>query len=267
MNQNPTVLLGQYRPLNSFLHKLDARAKILQIVLLLVLSLITDSIYFYLISFTLLIGSLVASGVKFNVIRKNFTPILIMVFITSLFHLIFTNGDSAELLNVFGWSITENAVSRAMFFSMRMVLFISVAFLITLTSSPSDLAESFAKIFKPLSKLKIPVYEFSLIIFIAIRFIPVLYEEFRTIKNAQMMRGLTFQGSFRDKIKKISFILIPVFLAAINRADELADAIAVRGYGINKNRTYYSNMKFGSREIFFTLISFLVLIILFWVTS
>ncbi|MEA1980062.1 MAG: energy-coupling factor transporter transmembrane component T [candidate division Zixibacteria bacterium] len=267
MNQNPTVLLGQYRPLNSFLHKLDARAKIIQVVLLLILSLITNSIYFYVISFVLLISSLIISGVKFDVIRKNFTPIIIMVFITSLFHLIFTNGDSAELINIWGWSITENAVSKAMFFSMRMVLFISVAFLITLTSSPSDLAESFAKIFKPLSKLKIPIYEFSLIIFIAIRFIPVLYEEFTTIKNAQMMRGLTFHGSFKDRIKKISFILIPVFLAAINRADELADAIAVRGYGISKNRTYYSNMKFGIREILFTLISFLALIFLFWVTG
>lgn len=266
MNQNPTVLLGQYRPLNSFLHKLDARAKILQIVLLLILSLITDSIYFYLISFGLLIGCLVSSGIKYQVLRRNFTPVLIMVFITSLFHLIFSKGDSIEVLNIWGWSITEIGVSKALYFSMRMVLFISVAFLVTLTSSPSDLAESFAKLFKPLAIIKVPVHEISLIIFIAIRFIPVLYEEFKTIKNAQMMRGLTFKGSFIDRIKKISFILIPVFLAAINRADELADAIAVRGYGVNKDRTYYSTMKFGNREIYFTLISFSVLIILFWVT-
>ena len=145
-------------------------------------------------------------------------------------------------------------------------MFVSIVFLITLTSSPSELADSLAKIMKPLKKIKLPVDDIALILFIAIRFIPVLYEEFKTIKNAQILRGANFGGSLFNRIKKSSSIIIPVFVATAGRADEIAQAIENRGYGKNRSRTYFSLKNFGLNETVFSVTSGGLLLALFYIT-
>jgi energy-coupling factor transport system permease protein len=260
MFQKIPVILGQYRPLNSYLHKLDARAKILPICIVLILSLLTDSTLFYLSILALLIISLFLSGIDRKTIWSNFKPILILVVVTSLYHLIFSSTDNSKvLLNIFGWKITQTAVASALFYSLRLVIFISIAFVMTLTSSPSDLGEAFFKLLRPLEKIKLPVNDLALILFIALRFIPILYEEFTAIKNAQIIRGVNFKGSLLNRINKTTSIIIPLFVAATQRADELALALQARGYTGGNDRSFYTNAIFGYREIIFSIMSIVII--------
>ena len=252
---NGPILLGQYRPLDSYLHRLDARAKLLPIMLVLVLALLTDSLLFYLLILLTLTVSLLCSGVRPSVLASNFKPILLLVAITFVYHVVFYRGESPELLSVWGWSIREAAVYRAFFFSMRLVVFVSMAFLMTLTNSPSELAEAVAKLLRPLRKIGVPVYDLAIILFIAIRFVPILFDEFVAIRNAQTIRGVSFTGSLISRMKKITYVILPVFVSAVGRADDLAVAMEARGYRTGKERTFYSHATFGWREVWFMALS------------
>ena len=267
MFQSSPILLGQYRPLDSFLHQLDARAKIVPVTLVLILSLLTDSSFFYLTVLAFLVGGLLRSGVAPATLMNNFKPILILVSITLFYHLLFSAKETGTLIEIYGFRVTTGALTMAAFYSLRLILFIAVAFLITLTSSPSELADAFAKLLKPLQKLHIPVHDLALILFLAIRFIPVLYDEFTTIRNAQMIRGVSFSGSLLNRLKKTVYIIIPVFVAAIQRADELALAIQARGYGSTRDRTFYSRSHFGRKEWLFVFVTSILIVAIYLLTG
>jgi energy-coupling factor transport system permease protein len=263
MSKGGTILLGQYRPLNSYLHRLDTRAKLIPVLLVLILALFSESFLFYLGILAMLTIALAASGVSRETLLASFKPMLWLVGITILYHLIFTGKDTKVLFSVFGYGLTEGAVHEAAFYSLRLVLFVSMAFLVTLTSSPSDIGDAFAKTIRPLRRFKVPVDDISLILFMAIRFIPVLYEEFTIIKNAQKLRGVDFSGPLWSRLRKSTAIIIPVFVGALNRADELAQAIEARGYGKCENRTYFSRSDFGVNEIGFVSLAIILMGTLF----
>jgi energy-coupling factor transport system permease protein len=266
MFQGRPILLGQYRPLDSFLHRLDARAKMAPVTLVLILALLTHSFIFYVIALLALILSLLYSGVGSATLIRNFRPILILVFITALYHILFSGRETPTLVEIFGFRLTQGALTVAGYYSLRLVLFIAVAFLITLTSSPSDLADTFTRLVRPLQKIRVPVDDLGLILFMAIRFIPILYEEFVTIRNAQIIRGVRFSGSVFSRLQKTVYIIIPVFVAALQRADELALAIQARGYQGGAKRTFYSHALFGWREWFFTVASSTLVLAVFYLT-
>lgn len=259
MFRNAPVLLGQYRPLDSYLHRLDARAKIIPVTLILILALLAKSYLFYVILLVGLLGALLSSRVSVRTLSTNFRPVLILAVITVAYHLVFSGSGTEVLAEILGVKFTTGAVQAASFFALRLVLFISVAFLVTLTSSPSELAEAFARICRPLERLRLPIEDLALILFMAIRFIPVLYEEFIAIRNAQMVRGVDFTGSLVNRLRKTTCIIIPVFVAALQRADDLAVAISTRGYKCAARRTFYSASRFGAGEwLFAALTSFSV---------
>lgn len=259
----PPMILGQYRPRQSFLHRLDARAKIIPVSLVLVFALFSSSSMFYTSCLVCLISGLLVSGVGPVDLLRNLRPILILGLITVLYHLIFGDRSGPVLFEIAGWRITEQAADRALFFSLRLLLFVSVAFVVTLTTSPSELAESLASLSAPLSRIGVPVRQLAMIVFIAIRFIPILYNEFQTIRNAQLVRGVRLTGSFVTRLKRSSAIVVPVFMAAIQRADELALAMEARGYDGQRRRTTYTRATFGRPEILFCLASITALTALF----
>ena len=121
-------------------------------------------------------------------------------------------------------------------------------------------------LFRPLRKIGIPVNDLALIVFIAIRFVPILFEEFTAIRNAQVIRGVNFSGSFVTRLKKTTYIMLPVFMAAISRADDLALAIEARGYRSNQTRTFYTHSRFGGGEAWFMVVSSTAIVILFYLT-
>jgi energy-coupling factor transport system permease protein len=260
------VLLGQYRPSDSYLHSLDARAKALAVLAVMVLALLSNAIVFYVVLIGALVAGLLMSGVSGSILLRSSTPSLLLVVLTAVFHLIFSGRESDIQFAIWGWKIRSAAVSAAAFYSLRVVLFVAAAFLITFTSSPSELAEALTRAVRPLRRLRVPVNDLGLIIFIAIRFLPILYDEFMTIRNAQVMRGVDFGGSFLVRIRKTSYLLIPVFVAAVGRADDLALAIEARGYDSYAERTIYSQARFGAREIVFVLIAVGLMVTLFLAT-
>lgn len=266
MLSSPPILLGQYRPLDSFLHRLDARAKLAPVLLVLVLSLLTTSLTFSVVLLFALIAGLAASRVGWRTIGRNMLPLAPLVIVTIGFHLLFPPREEMASFWLFGWEIDGNGLSRGIYFSLRLLLFVSIAFLVTLTTSPSDLAEALVKILSPLRKIGIPVNDLGLILFVALRFIPVLYEEFVIIRNAQMLRGVQFEGKLVTKVRRSGAILIPVFLAALNRADELALAIQARGYRSDAPRTLYSRSRLGWSELVFVVAACGVILTLFVAT-
>lgn len=266
MTTTAGIMLGQYRPLDSFLHRLDARSKMIPVTLVLILSLFTASAWFYIVLMGGLIAALLMAGVGFAAVGRGLKPILILVAITVLYHIIFAERGGEIYFSLWGFKLTELAVDRAAFFSLRLLLFTSIAFLVTLTSSPSELAEGITRLLSPLSYLRLPVAEIGMIVFIAIRFIPVLYEEFRAIRNAQLIRGMDFSGSLTSRIRKSTAIIIPVFMAAVQRADELALAMEARGYDGRTRRTIYTHSRFGLSELYFMLGVSAAVVILWWTT-
>ena len=263
---NAPMMLGQYRPLDSYLHRLDARAKLGPVFLVMVLSLLTGSMLFYVVLLTGLLIALLTSGVGWATVARNLRPLMILVIITFLYHIIFTARDTRPLFTVFGFAFTEGGFDKAAFFSLRLLLFVAIAFLVTLTSSPSELSEGLTKMLRPLEKLKVPVSDLGLIMFIAIRFIPILYGEFVTIRNAQSIRGVSFSGGWIRRLRQSTSVIVPVLLGAISRADDLALAMEARGYRSGQPRTFFSRLHFGASAWTFMLVTSAAVGALFWVT-
>ena len=261
------ILLGQYRPLDSFLHRLDTRAKLIPVLLVMVVGLMTASPWFYVALIGLLLLGLACSGVSIRTLLVSFQPIVLLVAVTFIYHIVFSDRQSTPVFDIFGFAITEGGLERAGFFSLRLLLFVAIAFLVTLTSSPSDLAEGLTKLLRPLERLRVPISDLGLIMFIAIRFIPILYEEFTTIRNAQAIRGVDFGGGLINRTRKTSAILIPVLLGAISRADELALAMEARGYRTGVRRSFYSKQRMNTGAWLFMVGAAVVTIGLYWITG
>jgi len=256
-------IFGQYRPFDSYGHRLDPRGKILAGLFLMILALFTQSALFYSIMIVGLVTLLRFSKISFGLLIKNIGPFLILVSITAVYHLLFSSRESAEVINLFGFSITRGGLEMAVVFSLRVILFVAIAFLLALTIAPSEMGESLVFFMKPLRKFRIPVNDIGLIIFIAMRFIPVLAEEFETIKKAQIVRGVDYSGGLIKRARKALILLIPVFQSAIRRADDLAIAIESRGYISGAERSSYRQFLFTGQDWAFIVVSICLTVLIF----
>lgn len=276
MSQSRPLMLGLYYPSDSLLHRLDARAKLLPLAFLMILSLFSDSIVFSLLMLTFLAGALLFSRLPISMIVGSLKPLIWLIGLTSIFHLLFSGRESEALFELFGLTIRSGAVDAAVFYSLRLTLFVALALVVTLTCDPSDLAAAAGQLLRPLERLRFPVYEMTVIIFMAMRLIPVLLEEYQTIKNAQMMRGVDFSGSWAGRVRKSVCVILPLFLAAVERAETLALAMAARGgrgwTGFKRKSTtprptFYSRSRFGLAEMSFTAAATGLIMAAFWSTS
>jgi len=261
---NRRFLLGQYRVSNSFGHRLDPRTKVIFALALMILSLFTTALLFYLAIIAVLVALLFMSDISLSLMARNFRPFLILISLTALYHLLFSARDSLPLATFWGFRLTQGGVYMAASFSLRVIEFVAIAFFITFTTAPSDLAEALVGWLKPFRKLGVPVEDITLIIFIAMRFIPVLAEEFDTIRKAQMMRGVNFGGGLIKRARSFGYLLIPVLQSALRRADELALAIESRGYISGAPRSHYRQFLMTSRDWVFLSAGLISMFILFW---
>ncbi len=264
---NNRLIIGQYKPSDSFGHRLDPRGKILAIFYLMIISIFTASPVFYSAVIFGLILMLVASDISFSAIARNGKPFIILVAITAIYHLLFSARDSKTMFEIFGFRLTEGGISMAISFSLRVLVFVGLAFFISLTTPPSDIAETLVNWMKPLKKIGVPVEDIGLIVFIAMRFIPVLADEIDTIKKAQIVRGVDFSGSLINRARKLTVLLIPVFQAAIRRADDLALAIESRGYVSGAERSSLKIYRFQVRDWLFVFVTLVITSLLFIMTG
>ncbi len=256
--------IGQYVPGRSFVHRLDPRSKLVFTVLFAVLVFLANNPYSYGI-LLLFIGLAVAfSGISARYILNGLKPVWWLIVFTVIVHLLTTKGGAVYFR--WGWfSVEEEGVRQAIYMSIRLTLLVLVSSLLTLTTSPMDLTDGMERLFKPLKKLRVPVHEIALMLSIALRFIPTLLEETDKIMKAQMARGADFEtGSILKRAKNMLPIVIPLFISAFRRAEELALAMEARGYRGGDHRTRLRQLQFSKHDVVLIFVSLIVIALIGW---
>ena len=231
------ITLGQFFPGNTIVHRLDPRTKILAVVLYIVALFSADSVLTYAIVMVALTVSILVSKVPFRSLTKGLKPIIIIVIFTAVMNLFFTKGTpvcDVWLLRHITWEGLVAAVKML----LRIVMLIMGTFLLTYTTSPIALTDGLESLLGFLKKIKAPIHELSMMMSIALRFIPTLIEETDKIMSAQKARGADFEsGNIFRRAKALVPILVPLFISAFRRADELATAMECRCYHGGEGRT------------------------------
>lgn len=241
------VTFGSYFPAESFVHKMNARAKILIAIAYMVAVFLVSAFHFLGFSACLLFVIIVTcvSKVPFLRVLKSIKTIIFFVLFSAILQLFFNKQGT-----VLWWVITDVGLINAGFIIARIVLIVLGASLLTLTTSPVELADGIEGLLYPLKWIKFPVHEFALIMSIALRFIPTLIDETDRIIKAQKARGADFEsGNIFKRAKALIPVLIPLLISSFRRADELADAMDSRCYAGSKIRTRYKKMQLTFRDL------------------
>lgn len=241
------IAFGSYFPAESFVHKMDARAKILIAIAYMVAVFMVSAFHFLGFAACLLfvIIATAVSKVPFLRVLKSIRTIIFFVLFSAILQLFFNKQGT-----VLWWVITDVGLINAGFIIARIVLIVLGASLLTLTTSPVELADGIEGLLYPLKWIKFPVHEFALIMSIALRFIPTLIDETDRIIKAQKARGADFEsGNIFKRAKALIPVLIPLLISSFRRADELADAMDSRCYAGSKTRTRYKKMKLTFRDL------------------
>ena len=241
------ITIGQYYATDSLLHRLDPRVKIAG-TLLYIISLFLVHHYIGLVVAALIFGVMVRmSNVPFRFIVKGLKPIMMMLVFTALLHLFCTPGKAIFSLGVL--HITIEGVQKCIFLTVRLTLMMIGSSLMTLTTTPNQLTDGLEKALGGLNRIHIPVHAIAMMMSIALRFIPILIEETDKIMKAQMARGADFEnGNLIQKAKNMIPLLIPLFVSAFRRADDLAMAMEARCYHGGDNRTQMKPLKYKKRD-------------------
>ena len=231
------ITLGQYFPGDSYIHRLDPRTKLLMVVIYIAALFMASTWLAYGLVIACLAVCIKVSTIPLKAITRGMKPVLMIVVFTGILNLFFTPGVH-EIVNIFGFSLTWEAVERAAQMILRIMLLITGTFLLTYTTSPIALTDGLENLLNPLKAVKFPVHELSMMMCIALRFIPTLIEETDKIMCAQKARGADFEtGSIMDRARALIPILVPLFISAFRRADELAIAMECRCYQGGEGRT------------------------------
>ena len=231
------ITLGQYFPGNSVIHRLDPRTKLIMLVVYIVALFMAASWVSYALMFVFLAVVIKISTIPLKSIVRGMKPLVMILVFTGVLNLFFT--QEGEVLVDF-WIITiySGGLSRAVLMMLRILMLITCTFLLTYTTSPIALTDGLEALMNPLKKIKVPVHELSMMMCIALRFIPTLIEETDKIMSAQKARGADFEsGTLMEKAKALIPILVPLFISAFRRADELATAMECRCYQGGEGRT------------------------------
>lgn len=237
------ITLGQYLPGNSFLHRLDPRAKILLTVLLITAVFLAGSWIGYLGLFLFVGGAAALTRLNFKYVIKGVKPIFYIVLLTFFINLFF-NGGQTTLVEWRFIRITREGLKSATFMAMRLILLVLGTQLLTLTTSPIALTDGLERLLNPLRRIGFPAHELAMMMSIALRFIPTLMEETDKIMKAQTARGADFEsGNLIQRAKALLPLLVPLFVSAFRRADELAMAMEARCYRGGDGRTRMKVLK------------------------
>jgi len=248
------ITLGQYFPGSSLIHKLDPRSKLIFTFLYIVALFLSKFLISYGIMLLIVALGILLSGIRFSVFRKGLKPVVVIILFTAIMNLFMTSGGK-ELYSYGILTITENGAWHAFFMMVRIILLLLSTLLLTYTTSPLMLTDGLDRLMHPLKALKVPVQDFTMIMSIALRFIPTLIQETDKIISAQKARGADFEsGNMIHRAKALIPILIPLFISAFRRADELSVAMDCRCYNDGDHRTRMRQLKYQGKD--FALIAF-----------
>lgn len=252
------MTIGQYYPTDSILHKLDPRVKLTGTFIYIVSLFVATYYLGYLVASIFLFSIIALSKVPLKFIVRGLKAVIILLVFTVGFNLFLTPGT--EVLRLGFLKITKEGIGIALLMGIRLIFLILGSSIMTYTTTPNQLTDGLENLLGPLSKIKVPVHEISMMMSIALRFIPILVEETDKIMKAQMARGADFEsGNLIKKAKSLIPLLVPLFVSAFRRANDLAMAMEARCYRGGEGRTKMKPLKYAGKDI----IGYLVLICYF----
>ena len=243
------ITLGQFFPGKSPIHRMDPRTKLILTVVYIVALFLANNWLSYLAMMVFLVSCIKISAIPPKSIVRGMKPLVLILVFTAVLNLFYTDGGIV-LVRLGSLAITTEGLKRAFFMIWRILMLISGTFLLTYTTSPISLTDGLESLMNPLKKLRVPVHELAMMMSIALRFIPTLIEETDKIMNAQKARGADFEnGSIIDRAKALVPVLVPLFISAFRRADELATAMECRCYQGGEGRTKMKLLRFSRVDI------------------
>lgn len=257
------ITLGQYYQADSAIHRMDPRTKIVGTIMFIVALFLVKNMVGYAVAAVFLASVILISKVPFRYMVKGMKAIVLLLLITILFNMFLTPGEA--LVTIWKLKITKEGVRQAVFMALRLSFLIIGSSLMTLTTTPNNLTDGLEKLLKPLNVVRVPVHEIAMIMSIALRFIPILLDETDKIMKAQLARGADFEsGNLIKKAKSMVPILVPLFISAFRRANDLAMAMEARCYRGGEHRTKMKPLSYRSRDFFayLTLAAFVTVIVL-----
>ena len=242
------ITLGQYFPGQSVIHRLDPRTKLTMLVVYIVALFLAEGWVSYGLVFVFLVVVIRLSTIPLKSILRGMKPLVMILIFTGVLNLFFTQ-DGEVLVKFWVLTVTSGGLSRALMMMARILMLISGTFLLTYTTSPIALTDGLEALMNPMKKVGVPVHELSMMMCIALRFIPTLIEETDKIMSAQKARGADFEsGSLTDRAKALIPILVPLFISAFRRADELATAMECRCYQGGEGRTKMKQLHYHRED-------------------
>ncbi|HET6946628.1 MAG TPA: energy-coupling factor transporter transmembrane component T [bacterium] len=244
------VTIGQYIPRDSAVHRLDPRTKIATVTMLMVAIFIVRDFAGYALLTAFLLGVIVASQIPIGYVLRGLRPILFLLLLTVILNTFFSGvREGTSLFHIRGIIVYREAVVRAVFIGYRLITLVAVTSLLTFTTSPVELTDGIERILRPFRRIGVPAHELAMMMTIALRFIPTLLEETEKIMKAQMARGAEFdRGGALRRARALVPVLVPLFVSAFRRADELALAMEARCYRGGEYRTRMKELRFAPRD-------------------
>lgn len=242
------ITLGQYYQVDSTLHRLDPRVKLVGTIVYIIALFISKNAIGYLLAALFLISMIALSKVPVKFMLKGMRAIAFLIIITVAFNLFMTPGET--LVSFWKLTISKEGAKIATTMAVRLVFLIVGSSIMTLTTTPNQLTDGLETLLGPLKKIKVPVHEIAMMMSIALRFIPILMDETDKIMKAQMARGADFDtGNLIQKAKGLVPLLVPLFISAFRRANDLAMAMEARCYRGGDSRTKMKPLKYTGRDV------------------
>ena len=241
------LTIGQYFPGDSVIHRLDPRTKITLSFMYIMVLFFVKTFSAYAMALIYLYTVMKIANIPFSMLFKGIKSLIFIIVLTLALNIFMIEGET--LFTIFGLTASKEGLRYAIFMALRLILMVMGSAVMTLTTSPIRLTDGLEKIMKPLELIKVPAHEISMMMTIALRFIPTLMEETQKIIKAQKARGANFEeGSIVKRAKALVPILIPLFISSFRRADELANAMEARLYRGGNDRTKLNPLKYQKRD-------------------
>lgn len=258
------ITIGQYFPGESSVHQLDPRIKIILTMIFIILIFLIQSYWGYLIVLTYLVLVTIVSGIPYKYLLRGLKPLLYIIVFTFVINVFFSTGSHI----LWKWAfikITYEGLHQATLMALRLVFLVLGTSLLTLSTSPISLTDGIEQMLNPLKRFKFPAHELAMMMTIALRFIPTLLEETDKIMKAQMARGADFEsGNILQRAKSLVPLLVPLFISAFRRADELAMAMESRCYRGGENRTRMKILSIEKRDYISVAVTLGFMMLVIW---
>lgn len=242
-------IFGRYLPLNSVVHRLDPRNKLAISFCYIILVFLANSWLSYLILIALTLGAIKASHIKLGFFLRGIRPLIWLIIFTVLLQLLFSPAGGHVYWHWAFINVTQFGLINAGYIFIRFLLIIMMSTLLTLSTQPLDIATGLASLMTPLRWVRVPVDTLAMMLSIALRFVPTLMDEAQKIMNAQRARGVDFgEGGLIKQTKSLIPLMVPLFMSAFNRAEDLSTAMEARGYQDSEHRSHYRVLTWQRRD-------------------